>query len=509
MIGAEERRASTLDIIAGIKQKLIDDQGDRCRTTLKIAPHRRPVGVRRAARSSGVVREGVIAARLTSADDPAVPRQLALDASSSRSRSRCRSWRRSSCCRALGETLNIMTLGGLALAVGILVDDATVDDREHQLASGAGQGRRDRRSSTAPTQIVTPAFVSTLCICIVFVPMFFLTGVARFLFVPMAEAVVFAMICVVHPVAHAGADDGEVPAAAACPSRRAGQPPSRNPLVRFQRGFEARLRARPRAATATCWRWRCARAAAVRDRLPRLSCALSFLLVPFLGRNFFPSVDAGQILLHVARPGRHARRGDRATSSPTSRRRSARSSRRGEIETHRRQHRPADQRHQPVLQQHRRRSARRTATSRSSSSEGHRPTADYVRELRERAAASVSRACTFSFLPADIVSQILNFGAPAPIDVQIRGAEPRRRISPTPTSCCARSGTIPGIADARIQQSPNNPSFNVDVDRTRAQYVGLTERDVTNSLRGQSGRQLARSRRPSGSIPTTACPIRS
>ena len=140
--------------------------------------------------------------------------------------------------------------------------------------------------------------------------------------------------------------------------------------------------------------------------------------------------------------------------------------------------------------------------------EDHRPTEDYVRTLREQLPARFP-GMTFSFLPADIISQILNFGAPAPIDLQIRGANLDGEFRLCRQVCCARIRRIPGVADARIQQSRSSPTFNVDVDRTRAQYVGITERDVTNSLVVNLAGSRARSRRRTGSIPTTACPTRS
>ena len=203
---------------------------------------------------------------------------------------------------AIGETLNVMTLGGLALAVGILVDDATVTIENINWHLEQGKDVETAIMDGAQ-QIVTPAFVSLLCICIVFVPMFFLEGVARFLFVPMAKAVMFAMIVLVHPVAHAGADDGEVPAAAARRTRPHGDGSRRRRATRWCASSAASRRASSGCATAiaTC----CAGAGAP----PRSSSpaswpcvAGSFALVPFLGRNFFPTVDAGQILMHVRAP---------------------------------------------------------------------------------------------------------------------------------------------------------------------------------------------------------------
>src|ERR1700748_2221877 len=283
---------STLDIIAGIKQKVIDIKS-QMPDALKIAfVGDQSVFVRGAI--GGVANEGVIAACLTS-----LMILLFLG-----------SWRSTVIIAvsiplsimgaivmlsAIGETLNIMTLGGLALAVGILVDDATVtiENINYHLE----QGKPVTQSILdGANQIVTPAFVSLLCICIVFVPMFFLTGVARFLFVPMAEAVMFAMMWsfilsrtlvptmakyLLQPHVH----------------HEGGPPPTRNPLIRFQRGFEARFE-RLRQG------YHDVLALALGHRKVFVTCflafvAVSFLLVPFLGRNFFPSVDAGGILMHA------------------------------------------------------------------------------------------------------------------------------------------------------------------------------------------------------------------
>src|SRR6201995_1768797 len=285
---------STLDIIPGIKA-MIDTVKPSLPDNLEVKPvGDQSIFVRNAI--GGVIKEGVIAAALTS-----LMILLFLG-----------SWRSTAIIAvsiplsilgavimlsAIGETLNIMTLGGLALAVGILVDDATVtiENINYHLEQGKPV---EQSILDGANQIVTPAFVSLLCICIVFVPMFFLTGVARFLFVPMAEAVMFAMIWsfilsrtlvptmakyLLQPhVHHAGGE---------------GPPPSRNPLVRFQRGFEARFE-----------RFRSGYRDLLGLALTRRPVfvigflgfvGVSFLLVPYLGRNFFPSVDAGGILMHL------------------------------------------------------------------------------------------------------------------------------------------------------------------------------------------------------------------
>ena len=469
--------ASTLAIIEGVKKKLLDAK-ESFPDTLQIAPIGDQSLFVRAA-IGGVAKEGIIAAALTS-----LMILLFLG-----------SWRSTViiatsiplailgsiiALSAVGETLNIMTLGGLALAVGILVDDATVtiENINWHLEHG-----KDVETSImdGARQIVTPAFVSLLCICIVFVPMFFLEGVARFLFVPMAEAVMFAMICsfilsrtLVPTMAkyllkpHAPHTDEH--------GSDAALPPSRNPLVRFQRGFEARFE-RVRAA------YRDLLAMALEHRRVFVGGFLafvvaSFALVPFLGRNFFPSVDAGQILMHVRAPI-----GTRVEESATIFANVQAAIRRivppEELGT------VVDNIGQPI-------SGINTAYNNTGTigswdgdiqialNEGHRPTADYVRRMREELPRQFP-GVTFSFPPADIISQILNFGSPAPIDLQVRGNNlPQNFVYAN--KLLREIRRVPGVADARIQQSQANPTFAVDVDRTRAQLLGVTERDVTNSL---------------------------
>ena len=374
-----------------------------------------------------------------------------------------------------GETLNIMTLGGLALAVGILVDDATVTieninwhlEQGKQVEPAIMDGAR---------QIVTPAFVSLLCICIVFVPMFFLEGVARFLFVPMAEAVMFAMICsfilsrtLVPTMAnyllkpHSAHEHGE-------------KPRTRNPLVLFQRGFEARFE-RVRAV------YRELLMLALGRRAVFITCFMafvlaSFALAPMLGRNFFPAVDAGQILMHARGPI-----GTRVEESANQFAAIQKAIREilppDEIAT------MVDNLGMPVSGINMTYNNTGVIGPQDGDIqiklvEGHGPTADYVAELRKRLPERFP-GFTFSFLPADIISQILNFGAPSPIDVQVRTSDLAAGFEHA-NKLLARIRTIPGIVDARIQQARNAPVFAVDIDRTRAQYVGLTTRDVTNSL---------------------------
>ncbi len=384
------------------------------------------------------------------------------------------------CLAATGETLNIMTLGGLALAVGILVDDATVtiENINWHLEQG-----KDVESSImdGARQIVTPAFVSLLCICIVFVPMFFLQGVARFLFVPMAEAVMFAMICsfilsrtlvptmskyLLKP--HAPHTDLHGTAAAA--------PASRNPLVQFQRAFEARFE----AFREGYHDW--LRIALAHRRvfvIGFMACVLaSFALLPFLGSNFFPSVDGGQILMHARVPV-----GTRVEET---------AARFAHIEDAIRRIIPAeeivtlvDNIGLPISSINLTYNNTGVIGSQDGDvqialSKDHHPTADYVRELREKLPREFPDT-VFSFPPADIVSQILNFGAPAPIDLQVRGSNVEANYAYA-SKLLKAVKRIPGVADARIQQSRRNPAFDINFDRTRAQELGITARDVTNSM---------------------------
>ena len=464
---------STLDIIAGIKQKVIDFK-DSLPDNLKVGfVGDQSLFVRGAI--AGVVREGIIAALLTS-----VMILLFLG-----------SWRSTIIIAtsiplavfgsiimlaALGETLNIMTLGGLALAVGILVDEATVTIENINWHLEQGKEVEPAILDGA-NQIVVPAFVSLLCICIVFIPMFFLQGVARFLFVPMAEAVIFAMIWsfilsrtlvptmamyLLHPHVHHA--EGEQP-------KR-----SRNPLVRFQRGFEAGFE-RFRAGYSDLL------ALALAHRPTFVIgflgfVGVSFLLVPYLGQNFFPSVDAGQILMHV-----RTQVGTRVEES---------ANQFADVQKVIRKIIPSDQIDtiadnigMPIsginmTYNNTGVTGPQDGDIQIKLKEDHPPTDIYVKALREQLPRAFP-GLQFAFLPADIVNQILNFGAPAPIDLQIRGANLNANFAYA-NKLLTRIRRIPGVADARIQQSPNYPSFNVDVDRTRAQYVGLTERDVTNTL---------------------------
>ncbi|AYJ85840.1 efflux RND transporter permease subunit [Sphingomonas paeninsulae] len=378
---------------------------------------------------------------------------------------------------AFGQTLNTMTLGGLALAVGILVDDATVTIENINWHLEQGKGVIHSILDGA-AQIVTPAFVSLLCICIVFVPMFFLPGIAGFLFVPMALAVVFAMI------ASFILSRTLVPTMAMYLLRphtpghihEAGSATSRNPLVRFQRGFEHRFEKFRAGYGGLLERALNAPKPFVIGFL--VVVLLSFLLTPFLGRNFFPSVDAGQIAMHVRAPV-----GSRLENTSAEFQR---------IEARVRSLLPAgeivsitDNIGLPV-------SGINTVYNNSGTigpqdgdilitlKKDHAPTPDHIALLR-RELPRAFPADTFSFLPADITSQILNFGAPAPIDIQVSGRDATANATYA-AKILRNIRSIPGIADARIQQSSSYPQLSVNVDRSRIGQYNLTERDVTNSL---------------------------
>ena len=379
---------------------------------------------------------------------------------------------------ALGETINVMTLGGLALAVGMLVDEGTVtlENIFYHLEMGKPV---EPAILDGAQQIVVPAFVTLLVLDIVFAPMFQLGGVAGYLFRPLAEAVVFALIgsfilsrTLVPTMAryllsahteHGGHDE-------------ASARPSRNPFKRFQVGFEKGF-------------------ASVRDRYrsllghalkhPRwvivgfiVFVIFSFGLEPFLGENFFPSVDSGQILMHVrAQPGTRIEETARLFD---------------QVEQTVRQIIPPAEIDNIVdniglpysginmAYQNTGTIGPEDGDALISLKEDHAPTADYIKRFRTVLPQKFPVA-TFSFLPADIVSQILNFGLPAPIDVQVIGNNQKANYAYA-NDLLKRLRTVPGMADLRIQQVFNYPQINVKVDRTLAGQVGLTQRDVANSL---------------------------
>ncbi len=375
---------------------------------------------------------------------------------------------------ALGETINIMTLGGLALAVGILVDDATVAVENINWHLEQGKDVEPAILDGAQ-QIAIPALVSTLCICIVFVPMFFLSGVAKFLFVPLAEAVVFAMLAsyllsrtLVPTLAKYWLQPHN--AARACER-------DRHALVRFQHRFEhgfERFRKRYHLMLHE----------ALHHRGAFLGVFLAFLLVsllllgPWLGSDFFPAVDSGQIKLHLrAHSGLRVEETAKLCD---------------EIDAIIRHVIPQDEVDSIVDNIGLPISGINLSYSNSapigpsdadiliSLKEDHAPTADYVRKLRKELNQDMP-GVTFAFLPADIVSQILNFGLPAPIDVQVMGfkLDADRAYA---NQMFDKIRQVPGVVDAHIQQAFDYPVMQVDVDRSRAQELGITQRDVATSM---------------------------
>jgi multidrug efflux pump subunit AcrB len=381
-----------------------------------------------------------------------------------------------------GETLNIMTLGGLALAVGILVDEGTVTIENINWHLEQGKAVHEAIMDGAQ-QIVQPAFVSLLCICIAFVPMFFLGGVSGFLFSPMAKAVIFAMIAsfllsrtLVLAMAkwllkpHAEAEIG------AHHDALAGHPGSHNPLVRFQHGFEHRFE------ITRAW-YVGVLTLALDHRRAFLTgfialIAASFILVPFLGRDFFPAVDSGQINIHVR--------------APTGTKIEETAALFDQVEARIRQIVPASETQSIIDNIGMTVSGINLTYSNSGGigpqdgdimialKEDHHPTAGYAARLR-RELPQAFPGTSFSLLPADIVSQILNFGAPAPIDVIVSGNDIDANTAYANT-LMARLSHISGIADLRIQQPRNYPQLNVDINRSLADRVGITENDVTRAL---------------------------
>ncbi|MGB6308370.1 MAG: efflux RND transporter permease subunit [Steroidobacteraceae bacterium] len=468
-------KASTIDIINAINEKLPQIRAS-LPSELKIEPlSDQSVFVRAAI--SGVVREAAIAGALTGL-------LILLFLGSWRSTliitiSIPLSILASICClSALGETINIMTLGGLALAVGILVDDATVtiENINYHLEQG-----KDVETAIldGAHQIALPALVSTLSICIVFVPMFLLAGIAKFLFIPLAEAVVFAMLAsyilsrtLVPTLAKFWLKQHDTGVKAK----------ARHFLARFQerfeRGFEA-MRERYHALLGMAIRSG-PRFAAIFLGSMAATALLAFPLgpLPGLGQDFFPSVDGGQIKLHV-----RARTGTRIEETAALC---------DAIEAKIREVIPQEQLANIVDNLGLPYSGINLAYSTSAPvgpgdadifvnlNKGHRPTADFVRSLRTQLPATFP-STTFSFLPADMITQILNFGLPSPIDVQIVGFnEPANRVFAN--NLLQKLRSVAGAVDLHIQQSADYPQFNVDVDRTKAQLLGLTEQNIANNI---------------------------
>jgi multidrug efflux pump subunit AcrB len=474
--------ASTLDIIDGIKALL-----PRLKETLPSSLNLKAIADQSLfvnAAISGVIREGVIAAALTSLmillflgswrSTVIIATSIPLAILSS-----------VALLSATGQTLNIMTLGGLALAVGILVDDATVTIENINYHLELGKPIEDAILDGAE-QIVTPAFVSLLCICIAFVPMFSLPGVSGFLFAPMAEAVVFALISsfvlsrTLVPVManYLLAEHGtrhNVEVMRTHDSETDTKPPH-NLLVLVQHGFEKRfekIRNGYRDVLSL---------ALFNQRIFIIGfmalVVVSFGLVPFLGEQFFPAVDSGVISMHVRAPI-GTRVEDTAAEFD-------------HIEDRIRSVIPPNQLDSIVDNIGLYVSGINTAYSNTGGigpedgdilitlKENHDPTTGYVKRLRE-ALPRAFPGTNFAFLPADIVSQILNFGAPAPIDVMIAGPN-RTENEAYAKILLTKIAAVSGTADTRLQQSSSYPEFAIDVDRTRANQIGITERDVTNSL---------------------------
>src|ERR1700687_540652 len=373
----------------------------------------------------------------------------------------------------LGETINIMTLGGLALAVGILVDDATVTiENIHGFLSSGKE--TEEAILLGAEQIAVPALVSTLSICIVFVPMFLLTGVARYLFVPMAEAVVFAMLAsyllsrTLVPTmaqyllkAHAG---------------EGSHAPSKNPLVLFQAWFERifeRIRNGYRGLLEGCVRHRRLFAGSF-----LAACALSFGLYPWLGQDFFPSVHSGEFTLHLR--------------APTGLRIEETAALCDRVEAEIRNQIPPAEFSGVIDNIGLPYSGINLSYSNSAPigtadadimvalSPKHRPTAGYVHDLRLKLSQDFP-GVSFYFLPADMTTQILNFGFPAPIDIQVVGnnLQANRQFA---DKLLNRVKYVSGTTDLRIQQTFDQPKFHVDVDRTKAREIGFTQRDVASNL---------------------------
>ncbi len=378
---------------------------------------------------------------------------------------------------ALGETFNIMTLGGLALAVGILVDDATVEIEN--IDRNLAQGKELKTAILdGASQIAVPAFVSTLSICIVFVPMFFLTGVAKFLFVPLAEAVVFAMLAsyllsrtlvptlVMYLLrGHEHENKFKVGRGFSAPFKR------------FQIGFERRFE-----------RLRDAYHRALRSAMERRGlfvtsflgfCVLSVGLVFILGQDFFPNVDAGIFRMHVrARAGLRIEETARLCD---------------EIENYVRSRIPRQELvtvldniglpYSSINNTYSTAGSIGTSDAEilfSLNQEKHRPTAEYVKQLREELPQKFP-GVEFFFQPADIVSQILNFGLPSPIDIQIVGKNQAQNYQ-LAQDLANQLRHVPGAADVHVQQLMNSPALKLNVDRSRAQQVGLQQRDVAQNL---------------------------
>jgi multidrug efflux pump subunit AcrB len=376
---------------------------------------------------------------------------------------------------AMGQTINIMTLGGLALAVGILVDDATVEvENINRNREAEPDKNLDEVVLDSASQIATPAFVSTLSICIVFAPMFLLSGVARYLFVPLAEAVVFAML------ASYFLSRTIVPTMANYllrSEKHAGNAPSRNPLIRLQKCFEEafeRFRHSFRGLLETC----------LHHRAIFLIAFFAFcigslvVLIPWLGRDFFPSVDSGTFKLHMR--------------APTGMRIEQTANLCDQVEQSIRKEIPAGEIQSVIDNIGLPYSGINLSYSNSAPvgtsdadilvtlSAKHHPTDNYIHQLR-LALPKQFPGVSFAFLPADMVAQILNFGLPAPIDIQVVGndVQGNRQYA---DALLAKMRYVSGATDLRIQQPFDQPYLRLRVERTKAEQLGFTARDVAQNL---------------------------
>jgi len=460
--------ASTLQIVAGVKN-IVEQAAQSLPPELKVS-HLFDQSLFVRASIQGVIREALIAAVLTACMiliflgdwRPTIVISISIPLSIFVS---------IILLGAIGQTINIMTLGGLALAVGILVDDATVEIENIERNLAMGKEMRQAILDGAQ-QIAVPAFVSTLSICIVFVPMFFLTGVAKFLFVPLAEAVSFAMLAsyllsrtliptLVMYIMRGHEHRAEAP---------------RSIMGRFQRGFERKFED-----------FRCAYESLLETTIEHrgifavcflLFCVLSLGLYSFLGQDFFPQVDAGLLRLHVrARPGLRVEETARLCD---------------QIEDALRDQIPQGQL-QTILDNI---GLPNSGINQSYSSNGtigtsdaeilialnpeqHPPTAELTRQLRQSLPQRFP-GVEFFFQPADIVTQILNFGLPAPIDIQVVGNDAPSNYA-IAHQIANKLRHIPGTADVHVQQLLSLPTLHMDIQRTRVTQVGLTAREVAQS----------------------------
>ena len=470
--------ASTLDIIDRVKKKLPSIQATLPASLTLSQLFDQSIFVRAAI--NGVLREGVIAACLT-----ALMILLFLG-----------SWRStlvvatsiplSIMCSIiimaiLGQTLNIMTLGGLALAVGILVDDATVEveNIHRNLAMGKPM---IRAILDGASQIAVPAFVSTLCICIVFVPVFFLSGTAKYLFMPLAMAVIFAMLAsyflsrtvvptMVKFLLKEHLDEVHHEGEAAKPRQRGVMGFLNGIYTRFEAGFE---KLRDRYTEALTW---VLQHRAVPFWVMGGFALVSVLMIPFLGRDFFPSVDAGQFRLHVR--------------APAGTRLEATEERIYNVGQTIRQVVPAPEIHTMLDNIGLPASGINLSLGDGSTigesdgeilvslNEDHHPTAGYVRALRTRLKQEYPDM-EFMFGAADIVSQILNFGISAPIDVEVTGNDTGNYKLATELARQIRR--IPGAVDVEVHQVVHSPDLRINVDRTQAEQVGLQQQNVASAM---------------------------